>query len=64
MDICKGVTPMKQCMQMDDVGAIFFIVKTDKGIAKVMRADPRIEMGSSDFVKCIYSFRCQDIHFF
>ena len=54
MDICKGATPMKQAMQMDDGGAIYFVVKTDKDIVKVLRVDPKMEMGNQGFIKSVY----------
>ena len=58
LDICKGASPMKQPMQMDDQGAIYFVVKLESGLVKIMRVDPNTEMGSSGFIKSIYSLRC------
>lgn len=45
-------------MQMDDNGAIYFVVKTESGLVKVIRVDPNAEMGNAGFVKSIYSLRC------
>jgi len=45
-------------MQMDDQGAIYFVVKLESGLVKIMRVDPNTEMGSSGFIKSIYSLRC------
>jgi hypothetical protein len=64
MDICKGATPIKQTMQMDDSGAIYFAVRTENGLIKILRVDPKTEMGNQGFIKVIYSHRCQEVHFF
>ena len=62
MDICMGATPMKQAMQMDDSGAIYFVVKTERDV-KVLRVDPKMEMGNVGFIKSVFTLKCQDIHF-
>ena len=63
LDITKGAVPMKQSMQMDDSGALYFAVKTEAGLMKVLRVDPYAEMGSANFVKSVFSMRCDYIHF-
>ena len=50
-------------MQQDKNGAIYFCVKYDNGIVKVLRVDPYAEMGSASFIKAVYSLRCDYIHF-
>ena len=49
---------------MDDNGAIYFVVKDEKSaVVKVLRVDPKMEMGNVGFIKPVFSLRCQDIHF-
>ena len=56
---------MKTHMIMDNsTGVIFFTVKYDStGFTKVLRVDPTKEMGSADFIKALFSFRCEYVHF-
>jgi hypothetical protein len=64
LDITKGAVPMKQSMQMDSQGAVYFAVKTESGLMKILRVDPQAEMGSANYIKSVYSMRCDYIHFF
>ena len=48
---------------MDDDGAIYFAVKTGRDIVKVLRVDPKMEMGNQGFVKSVFQLKCQEIHF-
>ena len=50
-------------MQMDDKGAVYFAVKTEAGVVKILRVDPNAEMGNSSFIKSVFSLRCEYIHF-
>ena len=54
---------MKQSMQMDDSGALYFAIKNESGLMKILRVDPFAEMGSANFIKSVYSTRCDYIHF-
>ena len=63
LDICKGAVPMKQSIQMDQKGALYFVVKTEAGVVKVLRVDPNAEMGNAGFIKCVFTLRCEYIHF-
>ena len=49
---------------MDKLGAVYFAVKTETGLTKVLRVDPYAEMGSANFIKSVFSMRCDYIHFF
>ena len=51
-------------MQRDKLGAVYFVVKTESGLTKVLRVDPQAEMGSANFIKSVFSMRCDYIHFF
>ena len=65
LDITKGAVPFKQSMQMDNTtGVIYFAVKTDAGQMKILRVDPDADMGSADFIKSVFTMRCEYIHFF
>lgn len=63
LDITKGGMPMKQSMQMDDKGALYFAIKSETGLMKILRVDPFAEMGSATFIKSVFSMRCDYIHF-
>ena len=63
LDITKGSMPMKQSMQMDDKGALYFAIKSESGLMKILRVDPFAEMGSATFIKSVFSMRCDYIHF-
>lgn len=54
---------MKQPMQMDDKGAIYFVVKLESGLVKILRVDPDAEMGNAGFIKAVYTLRTEFIHF-
>ena len=63
LDICRGAVPLKQSMQMDDKGAVYFAIKTETGVVKILRVDPLAEMGNDGFIKSVFSLRCEYIHF-
>ena len=44
-------------MIMDKDGAIYFMTRTQQGIVKVLRTNPQVEMGDSQFIKPVYTFR-------
>ena len=48
---------------MDKKGALYFAVKTEAGLVKVLRVDPHAEMGNAGFIKSVFSLRCDYIHF-
>ena len=49
---------------MDSQGAVYFAVKTEAGLMKILRVDPQAEMGSANYIKSVFSMRCDYIHFF
>ena len=48
---------------MDKKGALYFAVKTESGLVKVLRVDPNEQMGTASFIKSVFSIRCDYIHF-
>ena len=41
-------------MQYDGQGALHFLVKYKSGITKILRVDPRSEMGDTNFIKPVF----------
>ena len=44
-------------------GAIYWMMREGDDTIKVMRADPHQEMGSEDFITCVFTFRSKKIYF-
>ena len=55
---------MKQSMQIDNHGAVYFAIKTESGLMKILRVDPFAEMDSANFIKSVFSIKLDQLSCF
>lgn len=51
-------------MVIDDAGSLYWLVRTKDGNVRILRHNPKLEMGSIGFIKNVFEFRSDHVYFF
>lgn len=63
-EICKGGKMVRVFMFMDPEGSLYWLMKYENDIIRVIRHNPNVEMGDENYFKKIFEFRSEKVYFF